>query len=167
MTGVLNEKLNVDQYKNSILYFVKYCNNQYLGKTKLNKLLYYLDFIYFRDHKSSVTGDVYLHKDYGPVPANIDEIIASLKNEGVLSVETVPHKDGEKVKFSFGENASYTDSAFNSEQKKLLKNICDEFGSWSTDKIVSQTHLEAPWFFSKPFDIVDYSYSKDIEFFVK
>jgi hypothetical protein len=36
---------------------------------------------------------------------------------------------------------------------------------WSTDKIVSQTHLEAPWFYSKPYEIVDYAYSKDIDFF--
>ena len=45
----------------------------------------------------------------------------------------------------------------------LLEKICKEFELWSTNKIVNQTHLEAPWFYSKPFDVVDYNYSKSLE----
>ena len=55
--------------------------------------------------------------------------------------------------------------SFNEEEKVLLKNICKEFLDWSTDKIVEQTHLESPWFYSKPFEKVDYKYSSDIDFF--
>lgn len=162
---LLHKQIDELLYKNAVLYFLKYCNNRYLGKTKLNKLLYYLDFISFRDHKKTVTGDVYIHQEYGPVPATVEEILTSLKTQGVIDAKAIPHKDGEKIKFEIKDSKFFDENVFSNQQKELLKKICDEFGAWTTDKIVTQTHLEAPWFFSKPLEIVDYKYSKDIDFF--
>lgn len=161
----MNINLQKSKYKNAILYFIKYCNNQYLGATKLNKLLYYLDFISFRDREKSVTGDVYVHKQYGPVPQDVDEILTELQVEGFLEIERVTYKDGETFHY---ENKKEPDfSNFDNYEIKLLENICAEFSLWSTPKIVNQTHLEAPWFYSKPFQEVDYNYSKDIDFFLE
>ncbi len=159
----MNDKL----YKNAVLYFIKYCNNQYLHKTKLNKLLYYLDFISVRDHKKSVTGDIYTHQEYGPVPAHADEILTALKIGGAIDTEIASFKDGELINFTLKDESQFDESVFSTDKKKLLKNICDEFGSWPTEKIVTQTHLEAPWFYSKPYEIVDYAYAQDIDFFQK
>ena len=161
--SLLNRRL----YENAVLYFIKYCNNQYLGKTKLNKLLYYLDFISFRDTAKTVSADVYVHQEYGPVPAHMDQILTGLKTKGAIETESMPYKDGEMIRFQIKDPDSLNESVFSKGQKILLKEICDEFGSWSTDKIVTQTHLEAPWFFSKPFEIVDYKYAEDIDFFRK
>jgi len=165
MVGIPPSKLNERVYKNAVLYFIKYCNNQYLHATKINKLLYYLDFVYFRDHQKPVTGDVYIHQEYGPVPSHIDEILAGLKNEGIIDTEAVDYKDGELIRFELKDLKKLDESVFLSEQKNLLKKICDEFGNWSTEKIVAQTHLEAPWFYSKPYEIVDYAYACDIDLF--
>lgn len=159
----MGETYNSEKYTNSVLYFIKYCNNQYLGATKLNKLLYYLDFISFRDRGIGITGDSYIHLDYGPVPENIDEVMSLLKEEDKLQVEKTEWKDGFTFKFATKENPNLT--IFDEYETKLLENICKEFSLWSTDKIVNQTHLEAPWFYSKPYEIVDFSYAKDIEFF--
>ena len=167
METILNPELNERLYENAILYFVKYCNNQFLHQTKLNKLLYYLDFISVRDHKKSFTGDIYIHRDYGPVPAHADEIITALKSKGAIDIEVATYKDGELINFVIKDETQFDQSVFSSEQKKLLKRICDEFGGWPTEKIVAQTHLEAPWFYSKPYEVVDYAYAKDIDFFLK
>ena len=64
MVEFARPKIDERAYKNAVLFFIKYCNNQYLHATKLNKLLYYLNFVYFRDDKKSVTGDVYIHQGY-------------------------------------------------------------------------------------------------------
>ena len=157
--------INKGKYYSSILYFVKYCNNRYLGATKLNKLLYYLDFIAFRDQKESVTGDIYIHKQYGPVPSKVDEIMTELHDKGFLDIQKSEYKDGET--FSYNTSSEPDLSFFNSYEKQLLSDICKEFNLWDTEKIVNQTHLEAPWFYSKPYESVDYKYSNDIEFFVK
>ena len=115
--------------------------------------------------KIAVTGDIYTHKEYGPVPSRVDEILAALKNEEVIDTETVGYKDGELIRFEFKDPKKLDESVFLLQQKNLLKQICDEFGNWSTEKIVAQTHLEAPWFYSKPYETVDYAYARDIDFF--
>ena len=165
MVETINTNINERLYKNAVLYFVKYCNNQYLHATKLNKLLYYLDFIFFRDHKKPVTGDIYIHEGYGPVPSRIDEVLATLKSEGAIDITSVDYRDGDLIQFELKDANRLDESVFLAEHKKLLKQICDEFGNWPTEKIVAQTHLEAPWFYSKPYEIVDYAYSRDIDFF--
>ena len=167
MVEIISPQLDEATYKNAVLYFVKYCNNKYLHATKLNKLLYYLDFIYFRDHGKSVTGDSYIHQGYGPVPARIDEILAELKSEGAIDTEAIPSNDVEMINFSLRDESKFDESVFSSDQRKLLKQICDEFGASPTEKIVPQTHLEAPWFYSQPYEVVDYDYARDIDFFRK
>ncbi len=157
--------LNKIKYKNAILYFIKYCNNRYLGATKLNKLLYYLDFINYRDRKVSITGDFYIHQHYGPIPSEADSIISEMVENKELIVSKDPFEDSHTISFKLTKNVD--EKSFSKEEKELLKNICKEFSDWSTDKIVEQTHLESPWFYSKPFERVDYEYSSDIDFFVK
>jgi uncharacterized phage-associated protein len=156
-------KLNGDKYKNAILFFLTYCNNDYLGKTKLNKLFYYLDFISYRDKNKTITGDVYLHKTYGPVPENLDEILVELKDEGSIQVETIPYKEADKFKFIALSDPKT--KIFSKYEEDLLKYICGKFLLWSTEKIVGQTHLEAPWFYSKPYEKVEMKYSSNIDFF--
>lgn len=164
MDPIVSElKLNKEKYENAVLYFLKYCNNQYLGATKLNKLLYYLDFVSYRDRQQSITGDVYVHKQYGPVPSQIDGVLTELKEGKLIDVERIPYKGGET--FNYEAFADPDLSKFDEYEKNLLEKVCTEFSLWPTDKIVNQTHLEAPWFYSKPFEVVDYGYSKDIEFF--
>ena len=159
------EKMNTSKYQNAILYFIKYCNNQYLGATKLNKLLYYLDFISYRDRKKSVSGDSYLHLQYGPVPEHVDEILADLQKKKLLNIQRYSYKQNDTFNFRLEREPDM--NAFDKYEKDLLENICKEFELWNTEKIVNQTHLEAPWFYSKPYEKVDYEYAKDIEFFIE
>lgn len=156
-------KINKDKYENAILYFIKYCNSSYLGKVKLNKLLYYLDFISFRDQGCSITGDEYINKEFGPVPKSIDEILSLLIKEGTLEIKQPAYKDGHTNSYKHLQEPDI--EIFNAYEKDLLERICKEFLNWNTDKIVAQTHLEAPWFYSKPYNEVDYKYASDIEFF--
>lgn len=160
------QKLNTEKYENAILYFLKYCNNQHLGSTKLNKLLYYLDFISYRDRKESVTGDNYVHKRYGPIPANVDSVLGDLTKSGSVNIKSI--EIGEGKDFFKHELLKQPDIAvFEKYEIELLDKICKEFSLWSTDKIVDQTHLESPWLYSKPFEEVNYDYASDIEFFPK
>ena len=57
MVSNTSDGLQQTKYENAILYFVQRCNTHYLGATKLNKLLYYLDFLHYRDEGAIVTGD--------------------------------------------------------------------------------------------------------------
>jgi uncharacterized phage-associated protein len=159
----VSKDINLNKYKNALLYFINNANNKYLGSTKLNKLMYYLDFVSFRDRGHSVSGDIYLHLDYGPVPQEVDKVLATLKKEGKVSAVDVPFKDGHKDEFK--PDAEPDTKAFDKYELSLLEAISKEFELWDTKKIVEQTHLEAPWFYSEPLEVVDYEYASDIDFF--
>jgi uncharacterized phage-associated protein len=159
-------KINKTKYFNAILFFLSYCNNQYLGVTKLNKLLYYLDFISYRDRGTAVTGDKYIHLEYGPVPAIVNsQILPEMKLAGMLDIEEMPYKNKHTVKFA-SKNVSDI-SVFNDYEKKLLQAICDEFKAMKTEELVAQTHIEAPWYYSKMFDEIDFKNAMDIDLLTK
>jgi len=76
----MNENKKIQEIKriNAILYFAKHIKD--CGKTKLFKLLYFLDFIHFKKYGFSVTGYTYMAMPYGPVPK---ELFEQLKNESL------------------------------------------------------------------------------------
>lgn len=163
---VSSPAINSQKYSQAVLAFLDECNNRYLGKTKLNKLMYYLDFISYRDRQESVTNDSYIHKDLGPVPSEIDNVLADLVQQGFIKAEREPSQSEEGIeRWKFEALTAPNMQVFDSYEKHLIKNICNEFKDWDTQKIVAQTHLEAPWFYSKPYSRVDYKYASDIEFF--
>ena len=64
--------LNRDKYTQALLYFITECGNEHLGITKLNKLFYYLDFISYRDRRTTVTGETYVHLSKGPLATSLE-----------------------------------------------------------------------------------------------
>lgn len=168
----MSNTIDENKYKNAILYFVKECNNIFLGKTKLNKLLYYLDFISYRDRQKSVTGDVYICQMYGPVPKKLYLIKKKMDGKDFLiKQENMKiENDGTETFREFYEtipNKTFNLNIFDKYEQALLESIVREFKEYPTPKIVTQTHFEAPWFFAKKNDVVDYNYASDIEFFEK
>ena len=142
-------EINRNKYENAVLFFIKHYNNKYLHATKLNKLVYYLDFLNYRDRDTSVTGDVYYNQKYGSVPSSILKILDELQRKKALVIEEDPYKENHTRK-SYKAKVGPDMSAFSKEEKSLLQDICKEFKNYSTDKMAAQTHLEAPWFYSKP-----------------
>ena len=160
----MSDSINVEKYKGAILYFVENCNNRFLGYKKLNKLLYYLDFLNYRDRGESVTGDVYYNQEYGPVPSASINFVNMLVKENLLKINGDPYIEESKNKYKIYENIGKPDnSVFSKEEVDLLSNICREFKNYDTKKIVAQTHLEAPWFYAEPQQEIDYEYSSSIE----
>lgn len=64
---------NREKLLNTIIYFVSNCG--LVGKTKLFKLLYFLDFEHFKETGRSVTGLEYQAWEMGPVPVALQEEI--------------------------------------------------------------------------------------------
>lgn len=60
-----------------------------LGSTKLNKILFYSDFLYFRENGVSITGGGYKKLQFGPVPKDIQAATSSLELEGAITLEKV------------------------------------------------------------------------------
>ena len=58
-----------------LLYFCQNTDPKFLGKVKLMKLFYFLDFTHVKKYGSPVTFDTYVHLEHGPIPSTIKNLI--------------------------------------------------------------------------------------------
>jgi len=75
------------KYTNLILYILERANDVNLGKKKLFKLLYFIDFDYYEKHGKSITGERYIVHKYGPVPERGEAVLQTMT--GLKLVEPV------------------------------------------------------------------------------
>lgn len=62
-----------------------------LGAVKLNKILFYIDFLAFKYNGEPVTGEIYIKRQFGPVPSHILHILAELEKEHALVIRDAPY----------------------------------------------------------------------------
>jgi uncharacterized phage-associated protein len=145
-----------------LLYFSNYTNTKFLGKIKLMKLFYFLDFDHIRLYGTPVTYDTYYHLDKGPIPSYIMNLIneASEETRSILSdtlnfrtppgtrmVQALPVR-----KFTEKDAAMFTDS-----ELKILKEVCNRFKDSTMEQIKKASHNEAPWIETRSSQIIPYS----------
>ena len=78
----------------AMLYFMYHCDDQHLGKTKLMKLLYFLDFDYYQEHRESVTGARYERFGHGPVAPDAMQEFEAMQWAGMIEIEHVATSRG-------------------------------------------------------------------------
>lgn len=126
---------------NSIIYFAK--NTKYCGKTKLLKLLYFLDFFHFKQTGKSVTGLEYFAWNMGPVPKVLfEELSGNMKPDMKNAIEDLPVEGFQQIK----PKKKFEDKYFSKKEIKLLKDISFIFQDAKADDMVESTHLKnEPW----------------------
>lgn len=130
---------------NSIIYFLN--NTKNCGKTKLFKLLYYLDFMHFRETGRAVTGLDYYAWDYGPVPKTLyDEInnpTPDLK-ENVFIPTKADKNDKSFVELKA--KKKFDNKYFTKRELRILKNVAFIFRDVKAEEIMEASHLpNHPW----------------------
>ena len=130
---------------NSIIYFLN--NTKNCGKTKLFKLLYYLDFMHFRETGRAVTGLDYYAWDYGPVPKTLYDEINNPSPDLKENV-FIPTKADKNDK-SFVElkaKKKFDNKYFTKRELRILKNVAFIFRDAVADDMVEASHLpNHPW----------------------
>ena len=84
--------VDLDKLKNIMVYLMERMNNVPMGKTKLMKLLYYIDFDHMEQHGVPVTGSTYRKLPHGPVPVEAMNLWDQMEAEG--SIEVVRRQTG-------------------------------------------------------------------------
>src|SRR5262249_37224158 len=84
VVSVAPSNYSEEKLQQVILYFLEHINNVHLGRTKLMKLLYFVDFDHFEAHGASVTGATYRKLPHGPYPDKIEKVIAKMETAGLL-----------------------------------------------------------------------------------
>jgi uncharacterized phage-associated protein len=136
---------NREKLLNTLVYFSK--NTRSCGKTKLFKLLYFLDFIHFRETGKSVTGLNYYAWEKGPVPqdlffelvqpdADLKETVALLKQSG---------DEDDKICRVIAKKP-FDPKFFSKRELKIMGNLAFVFQDALAKDMVEITHLAGtPW----------------------
>lgn len=132
----------------AIVYFAK--NTELCGKTKLMKLLYFLDFTHFRQTGKSVTGLDYYAWDFGPVP---EDVWRELKNPDhlpedlheaitIIPQETTYGRPLERIV----PRRDFDDEFFSPRELKIMVDVAQMFREADADLMVDSTHMpRQPW----------------------
>ncbi|MFA5197159.1 MAG: type II toxin-antitoxin system antitoxin SocA domain-containing protein [Patescibacteria group bacterium] len=140
-----------NKLKNLILYVLSNENYREEGIKKLNKILYFIDFYFYREKEHFISGNTsYAKADMGPVIDNYRTIFGQLVTDKVLckdnSCGPIVHKPIE----------NFDPSAFSSEEIIHINNILDRFGKLSSSELELISHQQQPWVLTKDFgDIID------------
>lgn len=78
------KQFDFQKFAQVVLFFAQ--KIEQLWKTKLNKLLFYADFLNFRESTVSLTGARYLKFNHGPVPQDYEMLFWSLKESGLINI---------------------------------------------------------------------------------
>lgn len=133
---------------NAILYFCKHTKN--LSETKLYKLLFFLDFLHFKEAGRPVTDLEYFAWDFGPVPTKLFFEIKEKRAPREILKCIVEEKDqlsGKSLGKYFKSMRSPEIEVFSEREIRILKEVSDVFKEARATEIVEITHLK-----NEPYD---------------
>lgn len=129
---------------NAIIYFAN--NTRHLGKVKLYKLLYLLDFEHYRDVGRPVTGLEYFAWPKGPVPVALHNEVEAPASDLSEKVAIEPFNWSGGVGLKITPLVEFDPSHFTKRELKLLDRLSDEFEATLAKDMIERTHLEnEPW----------------------
>jgi putative zinc finger/helix-turn-helix YgiT family protein len=133
-------------------------------KTKLNKLLFYADFVMYEKSGFSMSGMKYRAILMGPVPENYDSIYDYLaRNDEFNIISTLFHDGGIGDKFKPNPKHEFNASLFSASELCVLEEVAKRFRNISTSEIIDISHKEKGWIVNKhKREIIDYKFSFDI-----
>lgn len=138
-----------------------FCYPTGIFKTKLNKLLFYADFLHFRENAVSISGARYASLPYGPVPDDYDTLyLLILKDDPSIRKEEVLINDysGEKILADRPPDLTLlTPSEYQALEKIKIK-----FDSFSSKDITEFSHKEKGYQETPNSKLISYAYADNI-----
>lgn len=138
-----------------ILYFLEHINNVHLGRTKLMKLLYFVDFNHYEAHGQSVTGATYRKLPHGPYPDKIEKLIAKMVGSGLVRGVKVNHKGYAQHRL-ITLKGKFDPAKFSGTELQALERVGADWADATAAEIEAATHREAPWAGTQAGKIIDY-----------
>jgi uncharacterized phage-associated protein/DNA-binding transcriptional regulator YiaG len=126
-----------------IVYFTETCKP---WKTKMNKLLFYADFLHFKQKGFSISGAEYKAIQMGPVPLNFDSIFeyAAMKDEIDITYQEFSN-GGIGEAFSPNGNRAFNAALFEADELAAMQQVVNRFKQISTGEIIDLSHEELAW----------------------
>lgn len=113
-------------------------------KTRMNKLMFYCDFLNFQRTGFSISGCNYRAIPFGPVPSHFHELFGILEAEKYISIEEEMFDHGGTGE-RFVSNMEFDPSLFTEEELESMNKVVEVFDDVRTRKIIELSHEEEGW----------------------
>lgn len=131
-------QLSLNRLKNIMLYILNRCDEVWC--TKMNKLLFYTDFMSYRERGMAMTGLSYRAIDFGPVPERWDRVYSEFPE-----VRQELRQVGDFVGSVLIASVEADNTMFTDAELKVLDAICTHFGKMTSREISRISHDEEAW----------------------
>lgn len=125
--------------KNIILYFIEKCGDTF--NTKMNKLLFYTDFLSYKTYGHGISGLAYKAIKFGPVPIRWDRVYSLMDDIYPEIVEFNSGNCGTKLCSTLSPDYS----CFSDEELSILNIVLEKFKDISASDISELSHKEEAW----------------------
>lgn len=125
---------------NTIVFFANH--TRHLGKIKLFKLLFLLDFEHFRQTGRSVTGLDYRAWKFGPVPVALEQEWEDPEPDMADAIRIEPERVIDFVRETVAAQAAFDDSHFSQRELRLMAALATQYCDELSHRMIDVTHAE-------------------------
>ena len=135
---------DTEKLSNVIVAMISLSDPTFNDRLKINKLLFYADFVHYKRYGRSLTGITYRAIQHGPVPSKYGSIFNYLESEGIICSQWVEvgNKGGREV---FQTNQNMEEVLFNEQELETIKDVINKFKDTPTWDMVTISHKERGW----------------------
>ncbi|MBU3677891.1 MAG: DUF4065 domain-containing protein, partial [Chitinophagaceae bacterium] len=153
---------NFEKFAEMVVYFAEQIMPY---KTKLNKLLFYADFLMFKRYCFSVSGMRYKAIQWGPVPNNFQSLFEYLYNNNIIDIQTTEFPNGYiGEQFKVKDGRTFQSNLFSQEEQAVLHEVAHRFSNTGTNDIVNFSHLETAWLNNEEHQsLISYQYAFELK----
>ena len=131
-------KQSLVHLKNIMLYILDHCSNVWY--TKMNKLLFYADFLSYREYGMAMPGLSYRAINYGPVPEKWERVYSEFQE-----INQDLSKAGNYTGYILTSSEKPNLSVISEEERQILDVVCTKFGQSTSKKLSESSHCENAW----------------------
>lgn len=132
---------NFEKVAHFIIYFAKYANPL---KTRMNKLMFYCDFLNFKRSGFSISGCNYRAIQMGPVPSHFRELFGILESKDYINIEDQIFDHG-GIGERFFPKKEFDKTLFSESELACMRYIVGIFEETRTKQIIALSHEEKAW----------------------
>jgi len=126
------------KFAHTVIYFIR---EPHTFVTRLNKYLFYSDFLNFKNTGYSITGLHYAAILRGPVPNDYDYLYQLLFSEEFIDKEDVSINNND-IYERYKPAKEFDESLFTKEELKSLKSVMDKFCFLKTEEIIIRENIQ-------------------------
>jgi len=147
---------NEIRLKELILYISERCAGHLkFGATKLNKILYFSDFLAYAHTGEPITGVEYMKLPNGPAPKKLVPIREQMRAAGELGIQEVWLRSGKIQKRTVNLRRPNL-SVFTAEQISIVDTVIEALSSANSDEVSDLSHKMVGWKVADAKEVIPY-----------